>query len=79
MTYLVTLDRDSLKAAVKASLSQRIAAVAAGDVPHSNRDYMYSPSRWWTDEAHTDRHTLSTSASFSIAGDVITIHLNYSF
>ena len=79
MTYFVTLNRDSLKAAIKDRLRQRIADVAAGDVPHGNRDAQYSPSEWWADVAGTDRRILSTSASLSIAADVITIRINFTF
>lgn len=47
------------------------------DRPHTNRDTIWSPSRWWYDRAYTIRHTLATTATQSMSGNTITLTLNY--
>ncbi len=79
MSHYVTINRDSLKAAIKQRLLAQIAAVAAGDVEHGNHDPTYRPARWWADTAHTQRHTLSTSAALAVTDEGITITLHFSF
>lgn len=45
--------------------------------PHTNRDAYFSPSQWDYDEGRTVRHTLATSASQSMSGEVLRYELNY--
>ncbi len=78
MPHFISINRAVLKAAIKERLLQRIADEAAGSVTHRNRDNVYSPASWWADYAHTDRRTLSTSATLGIAGGAVTIDLFYS-
>ena len=75
----ITLNRDALKHVVRQALLRAVASSLNSNVSHSNRDAIYSPSRWWVDSEYTVRHSLSTSgsASFSPSSATLTINLGY--
>ena len=77
-TQFVSINREAVKAAIKARI---LAAIEArpDSVQHYNHDAEFSPSEWWNDTAMTDRRTLTTTATMSVDGDTVAIHLTYTF
>lgn len=74
----VTIDRQALKNALRPLLQAAIKArVESAPWQHTNRDAYYSPSQWWADAEHTQRHTLATGISAAVSGAVISITLDF--
>lgn len=74
----VTIKREAVKNALRPLVQAAIARrVAAAPWQHANRDSYYSPSQWWADAAHTQRHSLRTDISATAAGNTISIRLAF--
>lgn len=83
MNNKVTLNREKLKDvfvnAIYNKLKQR-----DGEITHTNRDYYYSPSRWWYDkyDASQGGYILQTSGNVETIKDAsgqITVNVTLNF
>lgn len=72
------VDKETMLERVKRLTLRRLSdRLTAATVAHTNRDAYYSPSEWWYDSGRTQRHTLTTTAAWSMNGTTVTLTLNF--